>query len=106
MGFLLLTYLSNKKIMKRVIKLTEKDLSKLTKKVVTELERVYGHSEIDKLYSRLGDDEDVQLDDSSGELSGKIAKKIDIVIDMLEQGIRKKDWGIVSRALSYLEIKF
>ena len=87
--------------MKKVVKITEKDLSKLTKKVVTELERVYGHSEIDKLYSRLGDDEDVQLDDSSGELSGKITKKVDIVIDLLEQGIRKKDWVKVSRALSY-----
>jgi hypothetical protein len=92
--------------MKKVVKITEKDLSKLTKKVVTELERVYGHSEIDKLYSRLGDDEDVQLDDSSGELSGKITKKVDIVIDLLEQGIRKKDWVKVSRALSYLETKF
>lgn len=92
--------------MKKVVKITEKDLSKLTKKVVTELERVYGHSEIEKLYSRLGDDEDVQLDDSSGELSGKITKKIDIVIDLLEMGLRKKDWAKVSRALSYLETKF
>lgn len=92
--------------MKRVVKLTENDLSKLTKKIVTEMERVYGHSEIDKLYSKLGDDEDVQLDDSSGELSGKITKKIDIVIDLLEMGLRKKDWAKVSRALSYLETKF
>ena len=92
--------------MKKVVKITEKDLSKLTKKVVTELDRVSGHSEIEKLYSRLGDDEDVQLDDSSGELSGKITKKIDIVIDLLEMGLRKKDWAKVSRALSYLETKF
>lgn len=92
--------------MRIVTKLNEKDLSKLTKKIVTEIERVYGHSEIDKLYSKLGDDEDVQLDDSSGELSGKITKKIDIVIDLLEMGLRKKDWAKVSRALSYLETKF
>ena len=92
--------------MRKVEKLTEKDLSKLVKKIVTENERVYGHSEIDKLYSKIGDDEDVQLDDSSGELSGKITKKVDVVKDMLKQGLRKKDWGIVSRALSYLEIKF
>ncbi len=92
--------------MKKVIRLTESDLTKLVKKIVSENERVYGHSEIDKLYSNIGDDEDVQLDDSWGELSGKVTKKIDIVIDMLEQGIRKKDWSIVSRALSYLEIKF
>ena len=92
--------------MKRIVTLTEKDLTMLVKRIVSENERVYGHSEIKKLYSNIGDDEDVQLDDSSGELSGKITKKVDMVKDMLKQGLRKKDWGIVSRALSYLEIKF
>ena len=92
--------------MKRIVTLTEKDLTKLVKRIVSENERVYGHSEIKKLYSNIADDEDVQLDDSSGELSGKITKKVDMVKDMLKQGLRKKDWTIVSRALSYLETKF
>jgi|688.fasta_scaffold805659_2 hypothetical protein len=92
--------------MKKVIRLTEKDLTKLVKKIITENERVYGSSEIEKLRRKLGDDEDVQLDDSSGELSGKITKKVEIVKDLLKTGLRKKDWDNVSRALSYLEIKF
>ena len=92
--------------MKRIVTLTEKDLTMLVKRIVSENERVYGHSEIKKLYSNIGDDEDVQLDDSSGELSGKITKKIEIVKDILKSALRKKDWSIVSQALSYLDIKF
>jgi hypothetical protein len=92
--------------MRIVTKLTEKDLTMLVKRIVSENERVYGHSEIDKLYSNIADDEDVQLDDSSGELSGKITKKIEIVKDILKSALRKKDWSIVSQALSYLDIKF
>lgn len=92
--------------MKKNIRLTEQDLLKLVKKVVNENERVYGHSEIDKLHPNLGDDEDVKLDDSSGELSGKITKKVEIVKDLLKIGLRTKDWDKVSRALLYLEINF
>jgi hypothetical protein len=92
--------------MKKIVRLTEEDLLKLVKKVMNENERVYGHTEIDKLYSNVGDDEDVQLDDSSGELSGKITKKVEILKDLLKTGLRTKDWNKVSRALSYLEIKF
>ena len=92
--------------MKRIVTLTEKDLTMLVKRIVSENERVYGHPEIKKLYSNIADDEDVQLDDSSGELSGKITKKIEIVKDILKSALRKKDWSIVSQALSYLDIKF
>ena len=92
--------------MKRIVTLTEKDLTMLVKRIVSENERVYVHSEIKKLYSNIADDEDVQLDDSSGELSGKITKKIEIVKDILKSALRKKDWSIVSQALSYLDIKF
>jgi len=92
--------------MKKIIRLTETDLTKLIKRVVSENERVYGQSEINKLYSDVSGDEDVQLDDSSGELSGKITKKIDIVKDKLKIAMRKKDWNEVAQTLLYLDLKF
>jgi uncharacterized protein YjbJ (UPF0337 family) len=92
--------------MKKIVRLTESDLTKLVERVISENERVYNQGEINKLYSDVSDDEDVQLDDSSGELSGKITKKIDIVKDKLKTAIRKKDWNEVANTLLYLDLKF
>jgi hypothetical protein len=92
--------------MKKIIRLTEKDLTNIVKKVVSENSRIYGSNDIENLYPQLGDDEDVQLDDSSGELSGKITKKIDIVKDKLKTAMRKKDWNEVANTLLYLDLKF
>jgi hypothetical protein len=92
--------------MKKIIKLTESDLTRIIKRVVNESDRAYGHEDIDKLYSNLGDDEDVSLDDTSGELSGQVVKKIDYVKNMLERAIESEDWNMVRRSIVYLESKF
>jgi len=92
--------------MRKIIKLTESDLTRIVKRVINESERVYGHEEIDNLYSNLGDDEDVSLDDSSGELSGQIVKKIDNVKNMLERALQIEDWDMVRRTVRYLDSKF
>ena len=92
--------------MGKIIKITELDLSRIIKRVINESDRAYGHEDIDKLYSNLGDDEDVSLDDMSGELSGQVVKKIDYVKNMLERAVESEDWSMVKRAMSYLEMKF
>ena len=91
--------------MKKIVKLTESDLTRIVGRVINESGRVYGHQEIDKLYSKLSDDEDVRLDDSLGDLSGQIVNKIDYVKDMLTMAVKKQDWSMVGRAINYLKIK-
>lgn len=92
--------------MKKIIRLTESDLTRIVKRAINESDRAYGHKEIGKLYSKLGDDEDVELSDESGELSGGIVKKIDYVKNMLRKAIENEDWEMVNRAMSYLNMKF
>ena len=92
--------------MKKIIRLTESDLTRIVKRAINESDRVYGHEDINKLYSNLGDDEDVWLDDSSGDLSGEVVKKIDYVKDMLRMSVKKQDWSMVGRAINYMDIKF
>jgi hypothetical protein len=91
--------------MKKIVRLTESDLTRIVERIVNESDRVYGHQEINKLYPKLSDDEDVWLDDSSGDLSGQIVKKIDYVKDMLAMAVKKQDWSMVGRAINYLRIK-
>jgi hypothetical protein len=92
--------------MKQIVKLTEKDLTKLIQRVINESDIVYGSEEIEKLRPNLKDDEDIQLDDSSGELSGMISKKIDIVKNRLKRALKNKDWNEVMDTLLYLDLKF
>ena len=92
--------------MKKIVKLTESDLTRIVKRIVNESDRAYGHGEIGKLYPKLKDDEDVELSDESGELSGQVVKKIDRVKSMLGKAIENEDWGMVKRAMSYLTMKF
>jgi|LakMenE18May11ns_1017448.scaffolds.fasta_scaffold9557488_2 hypothetical protein len=92
--------------MKKIIRLTESDLTKIVKRVINESDRAYGHEEINKLYSGLKDDEDVFLDDSSGELSGQVVTKIEYVKNMLRNAIQSEDWGAVKRVMNYLSVKF
>jgi len=91
--------------MKKVVRLTESDLMRIVKKVINESDRVYGSSEIKNLYSKLGDDEYVELDDSSGELSGRVIRKIEYVKNMLRDAVREKDWSKVNSAISFIDIK-
>ena len=92
--------------MEKIIRLTESDLSRIVNRVINESDRMYGHDEISKLYSNLGDDEDVELSDESGELSGQVVKKIEYVKNMLERAIENENWEMVTRAKSYLDMKF
>jgi len=92
--------------MKKIIRLTEKDLSKLVKKVLVEGDIEYGSDKIKGLYDKLSDTEDVYLDDSSGDLSGQVVSKKDYLTRMLKKAIDNEDWDLVSRAISYLMIKF
>jgi hypothetical protein len=54
----------------------------------------------------MGDDEDVELSDESGELSGQVVKKIDYVKNMLGRAIENEDWEMVRRTMNYLDMKF
>lgn len=92
--------------MKKIIKLTESDLTRIVNRIINESDRAYGHEDIRNLYSKLGDDEDVELSDNNGEVSGQVVKKIEYVQNMLRKAIDKEDWELVKRASSYLKMKF
>jgi hypothetical protein len=84
-------------------RLTESDLNRIVRKVINENEPSYGHQEIDKLYGNLKDDEYVSLDDSTGELSGRVVSKLEYVTEMLEDAIREKNWSKVSRTILFIK---
>jgi hypothetical protein len=89
--------------MKKVIKLTENDLNKIVKRVINENDRVYGGSDIKKLYNNLKDDEYVHLDDTSGELSGDVVSKIEYVKRMLKSAIREENWSKVENTILFID---
>jgi hypothetical protein len=89
--------------MKKVIKLTESDLTRIVKKVINENDRVYGGSDIKKLYDNLKDDEHVHLDDSSGDLSGEVVSKIEYVRRMLMSAIREENWSKVQNTILFID---
>jgi hypothetical protein len=89
--------------MKKVIKLTESDLTRIVKKVINENDRVYGGSNIKKLYNNLKDDEYVHLDDTSGELSGDVVSKIEYVKRMLKSAIREENWSKVENTILFID---
>ena len=89
--------------MKRVIKLTESDLTRIVKKVINENDRVYGGSDIKNLYNKLKDDEYVHLDDSSGDLSGEVVSKFEYVKRMLKSAIREENWSKVENTILFID---
>jgi hypothetical protein len=89
--------------MKKVIKLTESDLTRIVKKVINENDRVYGGSDIKNLYNKLKDDEYVHLDDSSGDLSGEVVSKIEYVRRMLKSAIREENWSKVEDTILFID---
>ena len=91
--------------MKKIVKLTESDLTHIVKKEIKEQEFEYGHENIKKLYDKLGDDEYVSLDDSSGDLSGSIVSKVEYVKKMLRTAIREENWSKVQNAISFMDSK-
>ena len=89
--------------MKRVIKLTESDLTRIVKKVINENDRVYGGDDIKNLYDKLNDDEHIHLDDSSGELSGTVVSKIEYVKRMLKSAIQEENWSKVKNTIFFID---
>ena len=89
--------------MKKVIKLTESDLTRIVKKVINENDRVYGGSDIKNLYNKLKDDEYVHLDDSSGDLSGEVVSKFEYVKRMLKSAIREENWSKVENTILFID---
>jgi hypothetical protein len=89
--------------MKKVIKLTEDDLTRIVKKVINENDRVYGGRDIKNLYDDLKDDEYVHLDDSSGDLSGEVVNKIEYVRRMLKSAIREENWSKVENTILFID---
>lgn len=87
----------------RKVRLTENDLNRIVRKVINENDRAYGHEEINKLHGNLKDDEYVSLDDSSGELSGRVVSKLEYVVEMLQTAIQEKNWSKVSRTILFIK---
>ena len=69
--------------------------------LITENEQAYGHADIKNL--KPGPGEYVELDDSSGELSGKIVKNVEYVKNMLNKAIKDQDWNKVTDAIRFIE---
>ena len=89
--------------MKKVIKLTESDLTRIVRRVINENDRVYGGGDIKNLYDKLNDDEYVHLDDSSGELSGTVVSKIEYVKRMLKSAIQEENWSKVKNTIFFID---
>jgi hypothetical protein len=89
--------------MKKVVRLTESELTNIIKRTINENERVYGSENISKLYGGLTDDEYVHLDDSSGDLSGEIVTKLEYVKRMLNSAMQKEDWTKVQNTIRFIE---
>ena len=89
--------------MKKIVKLTENDLTRIVKRVINENDRVYGYDNIKSLEKNLKDDEHIDLDDSSGDLSGSIVGKIEYLRKMLRYAVDNESWSGVERALSFID---
>jgi len=104
MGFFILNiFIYKTYIMKKVVRLTESELTNIIKRTINENERVYGSENISKLYGGLTDDEYVHLDDSSGDLSGEIVTKLEYVKRMLNSAMQKEDWTKVQNTIRFIE---
>jgi len=89
--------------MEKISKLRQVIREELSKHILNENDRVYGHEDINNLYGKLKDDEYVELDDSSGDLSGTVVKKIEYIKNLLKKAIDKKDWESVNSEISFID---
>lgn len=91
--------------MKKIVKLTESDLNRIVKRTLNEMEdqAAYGSENIKKLYDKLKDDEYVDLQDDSGELSGRIVSKMEYVKRMLKKSVKDKNWGKVNDVILFID---
>lgn len=95
----------NMKKTKKTVRLTESELIKIIRNTLNENERVYGLDKINSLYSNIGDDEHIELDDSSNELSGLVVKKNEYIKRKLRDAIRDKDWNKVNDVILFIDLK-
>jgi hypothetical protein len=56
-----------------------------------------------KITSQSKIDENVHLDDSSGELSGAVVNKMEYVKQMLNSAIQEKNWNKVEDAIFFID---
>ena len=76
------------------------ELQQIIKEEIQNTFKAYGSQNISKL--KPSSDEDIYLDDTSGELTGEIVKKSEYLEKTLEKAIKNKDWSMVMNAVSYL----
>lgn len=88
---------------KKVIKLSESEITNIVKKIINENDRTYGSENIKSLYSDMADDEYVDLDDSSGALSGQIVKKKEYIRRQLKDAIRTNNWEKVHNVVLFID---
>ena len=79
------------------------ELQQLIKEEIQNVLKTYGSQNISKLTP--GSDEDIYLDDTSGELSGEVVSKKEYLERMLKKAANQKDWKLVGDAKLYSSIK-
>ena len=79
------------------------ELQQLIREEIQNTLKAYGSQNIGKLTP--GSEEDVYLDDTSGELSGEVVSKKEYLVKMLKKAIDSKDWKLVGQAKLYSSIK-
>jgi hypothetical protein len=79
------------------------ELQQIIKEEIQNAFKAYGSQNISKLTP--GSDEDIYLDDTSGELSGEVVSKKEYLERMLKKAADQKDWKLVGDAKLYSSIK-
>jgi len=79
------------------------ELQQIIKEEIQSTLKTYGSQNISKL--KPSSDEDIYLDDTSGELSGEVVSKKEYLAKMLKKAIDNKDWKLVGNAKLYSSIK-
>ena len=79
------------------------ELKQIIREEIQNTLKAYGSQNISKLTP--GSEEDVYLDDTSGELSGEVVSKKEYLTKMLKKAIDNKDWRLVEQAKLYSSIK-
>lgn len=79
------------------------ELKQIIREEIRNTLKAYGSQNISKLVP--GSEEDVYLDDTSGELSGEVVSKKEYLAKMLKKAIDSKDWKLVEQAKLYSSIK-
>lgn len=79
------------------------ELQQIIKEEIQNALKVYGSENISKLTP--SSEEDIYLDDTSGELSGEVVSKKEYLKRMLKKATKREDWKLVEDAKLYSSIK-